>query len=445
LKQQAQRWVAVSLLLLVAAAIALAQQPAWLAAFQEAVRALRSNQTTAAEAQLNNLKVRYPGDPQLLTSVGAALDANGKHHEATAWYQQALSASPGYAPAVNDLALNYLAQGMLAQAVPLLERVVKANPANPQSLYNLGLAQLKLKHYKQAVDTFRQMGQIAVAPEAKEQIGVAEATALINLKEYREAIGVLSQTADTAGIEHLLLLGSAEALGGDLPSAIQTLQSAAKRFPSEPAPYYRLALVLSLGGRNQDAQEALAAGFKAVPDSALLWYGQAVIDDAIGLYEDAAKAAQTSLKLRPAQADAWGLLGNVDVRLARMDDAVEAFQKALSLGADVHVRVNFGECLIRLGRFGDAGRLFAKLEREAPENAEVNRGIGKLYRAQGEFAKAEPALRHAVALDPGDSEAHFALAETLRHLGRLEAAKQEYAAFERTKTASHMVRLLEAS
>jgi tetratricopeptide (TPR) repeat protein len=408
------------------------------------MNALQNHHEALAEAKFQELKAHYPRDPQLLTSIGAALDGAGNHHGATPWYRAALLARPGYPPAESDLALNYLAQGLLAEAVPLLESALQRDPTNLRSQYNLGLVELKLKRYKEAAGALRQSAEMTADPEAKQQIRVAEATALLNLKRYREAVDVLSPASNATTPAHLLLLGSAEALAGDLPTAIQTLQTAAKRFPSEPAAYYRLALVLSLGGRNQDAREALSTGLAAMPSSALLWYGQAVIDEAIGLYEDGVRAAQKSLEHQPGQADAWGLLGSLDVRLARMDDAVEAYRQALSYGADVHIRVNYAECLIRLRRFDEAERLLAQLKRDSPHDAEVNRGVGKLYRAEGDFSKAEPALQRAVLLDPNDSEAHYALAETLRHLGRIEAAKKEYAAFERTKNASRMVRLLVA-
>jgi tetratricopeptide (TPR) repeat protein len=440
------QWIAVSLLVLAPPLATVAQQqPQWMSAFQEALSELKSNRLASASTRFDELWRQYPGDSQLLTSVGAALDSTAHHPEATAWYQRALAASPDYEPALNDLGLNYVSQGKFAEAAPVLEHAIRVNPRNLQGLYNLGLLQLKLKRYRDAALTLKRADTAAVGSAAQEQIRLAEATALFNVRNYKEAERVLTAPMEARSAGRLLLLGSAQALDGDLPSAIGTLQEATRQFPANAAVYYRLALVLTLGRRNHDAQEVLSSGLKIIPDSALLWYGQAVIDDSIGLYEEAARCARESLKQRAEQPDAWGLLGGVYLRLGRLDDAQAAYEKALSYGADTQVRVNYAECLIRLGRFRQAGEQLTQLEHAEPNSAEVNRGLGKLYRAKGDFAKAEPALRRAVELDPADSEAHFALAETLRHLGRLEAAKKEYAEFERTKNASRMVRLLEVS
>ena len=98
-----------------------------------------------------------------------------------------------------------------------------------------------------------------------------------------------------------------------------------------------------------------------------------------------------------------------------------------------------------MDRTEQAAEQLSELQLHEPNNAEVLRGHGKLYRAKSDFAKAEPALKRAVELDPNDYEAHFVLAETLRHLGRLQSAKREYAEFQRTKNASRMVRQLEVA
>jgi tetratricopeptide (TPR) repeat protein len=105
--------------------------------------------------------------------------------------------------------------------------------------------------------------------------------------------------------------------------------------------------------------------------------------------------------------------------------------------------VDYAELLIRLQRFAEAEKQLRALVERYPHDARVNRGMGKLYREQNQYAQAQPYLEDAVKINPGDAEAHFVLGETLRHLGQLEAAKREYAAYRKTKDASRMVRVLE--
>lgn len=427
----------------IAAVHAWAQPPIWMDSFQAAVRELRAGHVEGALARFNELGNRFKADTQLLTSIGAALDATSHHSEATVWYQRSLVIDPHYGPALNDLGQNYVALGKIAAAAPVFESAMHADPSNWRAAYNLGLTELRLRKYSEAAGAFGRVAKITTDAAVIEQARIGQATALLDASQYRNAAAVLTPYENASNLSHLLLLGSAEALAGDLPNAIGVLQHAIERFPNDDHAYYRLALVFSLGRRDREAQDVLATGLKMAPHSPLLLYGQAVIAESMGLYDDAVRLSKQSIVEKAEQPDAWGLMGSAYVRLGRLDEALGAFEEALQYGADTHVRVNYAECLLRMDRTDAAAAQLSELQRKEPNNPEVLRGVGKLYRAKGEFAKAEPVLQRAVELDPNDSEAHFAFAETLRHLGRLQSAKKEYAEFQRTKNASRMVHQLE--
>ncbi len=65
----------------------------------------------AANHQFDALRKSEPQDFVLSNAIGAALDSTGHHREATEWYQRALDLNPRFAPACNNLALNYIALG----------------------------------------------------------------------------------------------------------------------------------------------------------------------------------------------------------------------------------------------------------------------------------------------------------------------------------------------
>jgi tetratricopeptide (TPR) repeat protein len=436
------RRFAVAIVFVVATVHAWAQ-PIWMNSFQTATAELRAGHLENALARFAELGKQYKTDTQLLTSIGAALDATSHHREATAWYRRSLAIDPQYGPALNDLGQNYVALGNFAAAAPVFETAMHTDPRNWRAAYNLGLAELRLRRYADAAGAFGRVAKLATDAAVLEQARLGEATALLNAKQYRAAAVVLMPYEDASTLSHLLLLGTAEALAGDLPNAIGVLQRAIERFPNDHRAYYRLALVFSLGRRDQEAQDVLATGLKMTPHSPLLLYGEAVIAESIGLYDDAVRLSKESIVEKTEQPDAWGLLGSAYVRVGKLDAAARAFERAEQYGADTHVRVNYAECLLRMDRRDAAAAELTQLKRKEPNNPEILRGLGKLYRAKGDFAKAEPVLQRAVELDPNDSEAHFVLAETLRHLGQVQAAKKQYAEFQRTKNASRMVRQLE--
>src|SRR5947208_68496 len=84
-----------------------------------------------------------------------------------------------------------------------------------------------------------------------------------------------------------------------------------------------------------------------------------------------------------------------------------------------------------------AGRRFHSVVRA------INRGLGKLYKAQGKFDAAAVFLRRAVTEDPQDPAAHYALAITLQRLHRDAEAKKELELFSAAKEERRFVRALE--
>jgi tetratricopeptide (TPR) repeat protein len=116
---------------------------------------------------------------------------------------------------------------------------------------------------------------------ASPRLSYEEANALCCLGNYRQAADLLLKAGAPEGLalEYDLLLGSSQALAGDLPGAVRKLQGAVHIAPQRPEPYYRLALAFLEGYRDQDAQDVLAAGLQQIPESPLLLYGSGVVQE----------------------------------------------------------------------------------------------------------------------------------------------------------------------
>lgn len=127
------------------------------------------------------------------------------------------------------------------------------------------------------------------------------------------------------------------------------------------------------------------------------------------------------------------MLGELYRRVGQYEKAEESYRTAASLGASPDIMVKYAELLVQLRRFDDSEKV---LRRVSPPGPAVDRGLGKLYNAEGQYARAESFLRRAIASEPGDADAHFALATCLQHLGRDKAAQQEYAAAQQLKEAA---------
>ncbi len=418
-------------------------QPAWIEQFQTAAAQLRNGEIATATQSFDLLWKNNSSDAQLAAWIGASLDATSHHKEATPWYQRALAIRPNLEPALNDLALNYATLGEFSKSQSLLRQASRLNPSNAHASYNLGLISLRLRDYKEAAEAFQRARESSQPVASPDQLTLAEATARFHLKEYARTTKLLEGVRDDQNYPYLLLLGSAQALSADLPSAIKTLQQAIILAPDDPQVYYRLALVFILGRLYHETQNVLATGLKQIPKSPLLLLAEAVDSDTQGKLDDAVSSAKQCLDANPRQAQAWALLGRIYDEMGQTGDALRAYEQAAAFGADADVGVDRVQLLIRLQRFPEAETKLRELAKRYPNNSNVDCGFGKLYREERQFNLAEKYLRHAILLDPDDAEAHFALGEVLRLTHRTDDARKEFAIFKEKKPARDATRLLE--
>jgi tetratricopeptide (TPR) repeat protein len=249
------------------------------------------------------------------------------------------------------------------------------------------------------------------------------------LAQYEESVRVLLKlgTGGESDVDYYLLLGSAQALAGDLPGAVSSLQRAVETSPKHPEPYYRLALVLLEGYRDRDAQEVLSRGLETIPDSGLLLFAMGFVKQVDGQYQEALVYTQKSLDRDPSRPEVWAICGELYLSLGQYDQALKAYQTAIGLGAAPEEKIKYAGLLIRLQRYKQAEKTLRELMRDGSSVEKAYEGLGRLYYAQKLYPQAQTVLRQAVRLEPGDSEAHALLAQTLQHLGQEEEARREAA------------------
>ena len=241
--------------------------------------------------------------------------------------------------------------------------------------------------------------------------------------------------ANSSELDYYLLLGSAQALGGDLASAVKTLQTAIRIAPERPEPYYRLSLVFLEGYRDQDAGDVLITGLERIPNSSLLLFGLGIVNEAEGKYREAAQYLRKSLEFKYEQPTVWAILGELEDKLSHYDEAVGAYQTAVVQGAPLETFVKYADLLIRLQRFPEAEKLLRQVMARDSRMAKSYVIMGKLYNTQQKYAKAVEVLQRGVEIDPTDPDAHFFLGTALRKLGRVEKARSEFALVSQKKEA----------
>jgi tetratricopeptide (TPR) repeat protein len=82
--------------------------------------------------------------------------------------------------------------------------------------------------------------------------------------------------------------------------------------------------------------------------------------------------------------------------------------------------------LHKIGRLGDAARLYRQVARLEPRNVEALRLLGSMHTRQGNFTEAERSYRKVVKIDARSADAHIELGVVLCQLGRPTDAVSSY-------------------
>jgi tetratricopeptide (TPR) repeat protein len=112
-------------------------------------------------------------------------------------------------------------------------------------------------------------------------------------------------------------------------------------------------------------------------------------------------------------------LANLLATMRKSDEAIDWYERAVELAPDdLRLRLDFGGALIDAGRFLDAEVQIQKARTIDPQNAEVEFGLGELYRkwTPPRISEALAAYQRTVALAPDDVYGKLAAAE-LERLG----------------------------
>ena len=143
--------------------------------------------------------------------------------------------------------------------------------------------------------------------------------------------------------------------------------------------------------------------------------------EAIGLFQQA-------MALRPKYMDPYKNLANTYAEMGRLEDADHEFLQAVALDAlSSDARNTYGHFLLDRGRIAEAEEQF-RLSAEADPNAEAAENLGQILAGQGDTQRARVAFEEALALDPFDSRARFALAALDEQDQRYTEAMREYRA-----------------
>jgi tetratricopeptide (TPR) repeat protein len=260
---------------------------------------------------------------------------------------------------------------------------------------------------------------------------LARATASLNNSDIaaeKQRVAEVQKGPDTADL-HALLGDIAEHEGRPL-DAVEEYQKAAAITPIEPN-LFALGAELLLHGAAEPAAQTFANGAAKYPASVRLALGRATAVYTLGREADAAELFAAACDIQPANPEPYLFLGRLQAgtkaepagwteRLARFananpTNASAQYNYAVALGKDNDPAAHASsiEALLRKAILLD------------PTFGEAYLQLGIFHAKRGDFAKAIPEFKNAIANTMLPDEAHFRIAEAYRRTGEPEKAKEE--------------------
>jgi tetratricopeptide (TPR) repeat protein len=313
----------------------------------------------------------------------------------------AVRLNPDSFDAQYQLASFYLQQGKLQAALPHLERARAIDPAHYACGYDLALALL--------------------------QIG--------KLDEARAQIAQMMARQETAELHNLL--GNVEERAGNLVSAAEEYQRAARADPTEGHLFDWGNNLLQLRSF-EDATQVFAAAVARHPESARLHVGLGIAQYSRGQYEDAVKSFCRAADLSPSDPRPYQFLGEmygvVPASGAEITARLARFAKAHPRNALAQYHYAMSLWKGQAAALADLRQVETLLRRAVTLDRRFAKGfleLGILLSDEQRYKEAIQELQHATRLEPDLAQAHYRLSQAYQRTGQKALAAKELEIFER--------------
>ena len=398
---------------------------------QSITTALRGRDFQQALQSLHTALRESPNNPQLWMLQGLAYSGTGDSKSALASYEHALKISPDYLPALEGAAqLQYEAGS--ADAIPLLERILKLHPNEPTSHAMLAVLAAKRDDCATAVQHFSVVGPVLDSqPDALRGYGIC----LLKLEQTEEAIQVFGRLMTTQPSEPRFRrdLAAVQLSAGKPEDALATLKPLLDSSPDVST----MRLAAAIYEANKDTPNAVKILRDAIvkdPRQTALYVDFAEIAMDHQSFQTGVEMINSGLELQPAEAQLYLARGVLYVQLADYEKAQADFDKAEQLDPKQGMSAAAQGMLAEEQNQNNPERALATVRAKLPKQSE-DAFLWYLQAAiisqkspepgSPEFAQGLDSAKRAVTLQPSLTVAHNVLAKYYLDSGQNAPAAKE--------------------
>lgn len=418
---------------------------------------IRSRQYAEALQSTQSSLRNSPNDFRLWTLEGIVLSLQGDANAAISAFDKALRISPDYPPALKGQ-VQLLYQKNDARAVPLLERILKANPQDITAHEMLANIEKARRHYNDSIEQFRLSGEaINSHPASLEAYGYC----LAQLNRYEDAIPVFQRlvdllpdrayakydlavvlvaakqndaavkvlepllTADQQDPDILSLASQAYEAAGNTPKAVALLRQAIVLSPATPSYYVSFATMCLDHDSFQVGIDMINAGLQHIQNDPSLYLSRGLLYAQLSEYAKAEADFNRVDRLDTRQALSSYAKDLADVERNNPDKALMNVRSQLKAHPD-SPELHFLLARLLSDRSADPDSAdFKEAVSSAktalalrPDMVDARDLLAGLYIHAEQYNLAIEQSRLAIKQTPSDEEAAYHLLVALRHTGQ---------------------------
>ncbi len=331
--------------------------------------------------------------------VQARLALAEKHYEeATSLLENVLSQDAENIDGRMLQAQIWLGQGETGKATAGLEQLSKAYPGVPGIKYQLALFYLQQNNLVQAIDALKQA--LAINPENVDAILLLGQLNLRN-SNFDEVVsamtGLLKKHPDLRPAR--LLLAEAYQSMKRLDDAVTILQEQTLKAPNDPQAYFFIGLILRQQNKNDEARKAFEKARELAPDNPATTEQLVQLDLATKDVTSAMAKVQQALSQKPDSAAAHFIEAQVYVAMQAWDKAEADLLKTLELDPKFsRAYDSLISVYVAQGKLADAISRLEELLAKNPKNAPALMTSAMLYEQKKDFEKARDAYEKLLAI-----------------------------------------------
>lgn len=420
------------------------------------IEALRSEQFNKALNLLGPALKESPGNAQLWTMQGVALEGLGRKQDALNSFRRALKMSPENLPALQKAAQIEFDKGDPA-GIPLIERILRLRPddrtghgmlavleyqqgkcdaaiphferATPlfdsqlPALHAYGTCLVKLKQFEPAEDVFEKSLALN-SGDPQERMIVASVHLMAH--QPQKAVDVLQPLLN--GHQNVASLELASAAYEDLhdtEKAVDALRQAILLDPHNVNLYVDFAALSASHQSVQVGIDAVNDGIHLEPQAAPLYFARGVLYVQLADYEKAQADFEKSYELDPNQSLSVAAQGLATAQGKGLAQALAGINEKLRVRPNDPILLYIQADILRQEGADPASPDFQTALRSAKRAVALRPGLGpahavlaKLYLESGQYAEAEAECRKALEIDPRDQSSLYQLIQALRKAGK---------------------------